>query len=84
MCTAQREAEAPQMANNKSDLAFHVQNMTCGHCAGVITSALTKAFPGISVRTDTVSRIVHVDGARDAKAVGAIISQAGYESTVVS
>ena len=65
-------------------LAFEVNDMTCGHCAGVITSALTKTFPGVSVHADTASRIVYVDGAKDAKAVGGIIAEAGYAATIVS
>jgi copper chaperone len=84
MCEAHRHADAPKAAGHKADLAFHVQEMTCGHCAGVITSALTKTFPGVSVHADTASRIVYVDGAKDAKAVGGIIAEAGYAATVVS
>lgn len=83
MCTAHREADAQKATSHKADLAFHVQEMTCGHCAGVITSALTKTFPGISVHADTAARMIYVDGATDAKAVGGIIAEAGYAATAV-
>lgn len=83
MCTAHREADAQKAAGHKADLAFHVQEMTCGHCAGVITSALTKTFPGVSVHADTAARMIYVDGATDAKAVGGIIAEAGYAATAV-
>ena len=83
MCEAHRHADTPKAAGHKADLAFHVQEMTCGHCAGVITSALTKSFPGIWVHADTAARMVYVNGASDAKAVGGIIADAGYESTAV-
>lgn len=83
MCEAHRHADAHKAAGHKADLAFHVKDMTCGHCAGVITSALTKTFPGVSVHADTAARMVYVNGATDAKAVGGIIADAGYASTAI-
>ncbi len=83
MCEAHRQADALKAASHKADLTFRVQDMTCGHCAGVITSALTKSFPGVSVHADTAAGMVYVKGATDAKAVGGIIAEAGYASTAV-
>jgi len=65
-------------------LEFHVEDMTCGHCAGAITKAVQQAVPQATVQVDLDSHTVRVQGAPDAQAVAAAISEAGYTPTASS
>ncbi len=57
---------------------FVVSDMTCGHCAGVITRAIEAAAPGAKVEIDIPGHRVRVEGGPDADAVAGIIRNAGY------
>nr|2K2P_A Chain A, Uncharacterized protein Atu1203 [Agrobacterium fabrum str. C58]2N4C_A Chain A, Uncharacterized protein Atu1203 [Agrobacterium fabrum str. C58]2N4D_A Chain A, Uncharacterized protein Atu1203 [Agrobacterium fabrum str. C58] len=59
-------------------LSFHVEDMTCGHCAGVIKGAIEKTVPGAAVHADPASRTVVVGGVSDAAHIAEIITAAGY------
>lgn len=55
-----------------------VEDMTCGHCASVITKAVQSIASAARVRVDLPSRTVYVEGAiSEADAKSAIV-QAGY------
>lgn len=65
-------------------IAFDVQDMTCGHCAGTITRALRDADPDAQVTVDLARQLVRVDSARaDARALGEAIAAAGYTPVAV-
>ena len=59
-------------------LTLRVEDMTCGHCAATITSAIEKAVPGAHVDADPASKLVSVRGVSDLAAFAALVSQAGY------
>ena len=62
-------------------LTLRVEDMTCGHCAATITSAIEKAVPGAHVDADPASKLVKVTGVGDLAAFAALVSQAGYTPT---
>jgi copper chaperone len=77
MCTA-HEHHSETTAPVNADVSFRVGDMTCGHCAGVIKSAIEKTVPGAAVHADPVKRIVSVGGVSDAARIAEIITAAGY------
>ena len=64
-------------------LALRVDDMTCGHCAATIKSAIEKVIPGASVEADPASKRVDVKGAADFATVRAIVAEAGYTATQI-
>lgn len=59
-------------------IAFHVADMTCGHCAGTIKNAIEGRLPGSVVTADPASKLVSVRGSADFAAMKAAVSEAGY------
>ncbi|PSJ39151.1 copper chaperone [Zobellella taiwanensis] len=57
---------------------FQVNDMTCGHCAGVIRAAITTAAPQADIEVDLSARRVAVEGVTDIDAVERAIREAGY------
>ena len=55
-----------------------VQDMTCGHCAGVITEALEAGLPGAKVQADSATRLVTIKGAQRPREIATLIRKAGY------
>ena len=63
---------------------FEVNDMTCGHCVGVITKAVKAAAPGADVRIDLATHRVTVDGTEaNSIQVGKAIRDAGYTPVAV-
>ncbi|MCY1159820.1 MAG: hypothetical protein MOP51_2845 [Citricoccus sp.] len=78
--TAQVAPSAPAPA-----ATYRVEGMTCGHCAGRVTDAITALDGVADVRVDLAAggtSDVVVTGPADARAVRNAVEQAGY--TVVS
>jgi copper chaperone len=59
-------------------LEFEVNDMTCGHCAGVITDAVSAIAPDAEVKIDLSAHRVWVSGPSHADAVENAIRVAGY------
>lgn len=60
-------------------ISFRVDDMTCGHCVGVIIEALQAADRGATVRVDLAAHRVEVDPASaDAATLADAIREAGY------
>ncbi|TRB02655.1 MULTISPECIES: heavy-metal-associated domain-containing protein [Rhizobium/Agrobacterium group] len=79
MCNGhQHHHETTTAAPVGADLSFHVEDMTCGHCAGVIKGAIEKTVPGAAVHADPSSRTVVVGGVSDVARIAEIITAAGY------
>ncbi|MCZ4430684.1 heavy-metal-associated domain-containing protein [Agrobacterium sp. SOY23] len=78
MCTAHQHHAEITTAPDNAGLSFHVEDMTCGHCAGVIKGAIEKTVPGAAVHADPASRTVVVGGVSDAARIAEIITAAGY------
>jgi len=57
---------------------FNVADMSCGHCAGVITKAVKEVEPQAIVEVDLAAKKVRVDGASNADVIRNAISSAGF------
>jgi copper chaperone len=59
--------------------AFHVADMTCGHCASTITRAVKAVDQDATVTVDLARHLVVVEpAATDAQALSDAIAGAGY------
>lgn len=64
-------------------LSLRVEDMTCGHCAAAIKTAIETRLPGAQVETNTASRLVSVRGGTDLAAIKALVIEAGYTPSTV-
>ncbi len=67
MCSCQQHSPnaSENAATVASDaLAFKVEDMTCGHCAGTVKKAIEAGIPGTVVEADPATKIVSVRGKR--------------------
>lgn len=76
MCGCGKHDEAGAGTALAQGVTFEVADMTCGHCAGRIRSALESALPGSDVAIDVATRRVTVAG--DSAVAAAAITAAGY------
>lgn len=79
MCEAHQHHEPKQASAAPVDdqgTTFLVSDMTCDHCAGVVTKALQQTLPGARFNIDLASSRVTVDG--DATLAADAIRSAGY------
>jgi len=60
---------------------YRVQGMTCGHCVGAVTSALSEldGVSDVSVELESGEATVTSEQPLDAEAVRAAVADAGYE-----
>lgn len=63
-------------------LEFSVNDMTCGHCASVITKAVKEADPKASVAIDLDRHVVRVEGASNPADIEEAIQDAGYTPVI--
>ena len=64
-------------------IRFAVPDMTCGHCANVITSAIHGVDPNAEVAVDLASCEVNVSaGQVEAASLRTAIEAAGYAATL--
>ncbi len=63
-------------------LVIKVPDMSCGHCSGVITKALTKLDPQAVVGFDMHNHLVQVDTTASEQAVLTAVEAAGYPATL--
>ncbi|SAK97344.1 heavy metal transport/detoxification protein [Caballeronia pedi] len=78
MCEAHRQQSSATSAASVpiAGVTFQVSDMTCGHCAGVISRAIEETLPGAKFSIDIDKGVVTVDG-DEALAIEAIRA-AGY------
>ncbi len=62
-------------------VSVRVDDMTCGHCAATIKSAIESTIPGSRVTADPQAKLVSVEGASDPAQINGIITRAGYTPT---
>ncbi|MDF1608625.1 heavy-metal-associated domain-containing protein [Hoeflea sp. YIM 152468] len=62
-------------------LKLNVPDMTCGHCASIVTKALRSVDPQAQIDIDLATRNVAVASTADAGALGAALQEAGYPGT---
>ena len=59
-------------------IELNVKDMTCGHCAEVVTRAVKSVDPGASVQVDLESKRVRVAGGKSADELIGALGAAGY------
>ncbi|WP_284617243.1 heavy-metal-associated domain-containing protein [Aquabacterium humicola] len=65
-------------------LTYRVDDMTCGHCASTITSAVRAVDRGARVQIDLAQHVVAVETTEaDAREVADAITEAGYTPVAI-
>jgi len=59
-------------------IEFKLPDMTCGHCAARVTSALKAEDPACEVTIDLEAHAVRIDSRHDENALAAVLTEAGY------
>lgn len=59
-------------------IEFQVNDMTCGHCVGVITKAVAEIDAAAKVEIDLPTHRVRITGTERLAEVEAAIREAGY------
>ena len=62
-------------------MKLHIPDMSCGHCAGVITKALKALDPQAAIEFDMPARAAQVNTSQSAEAVLQALDAAGYPAT---
>ncbi len=65
-------------------IEFKVEDMTCGHCAGVITKAVATVDAKAKVAIDIPNHSVRIDGSTQQQALQDAITEAGYTPVLVA
>ena len=65
-------------------ITLNVPDMSCGHCAGVITKALKALDPQAVIGYDMHNHQVQIDTLESASKLLQAMEQAGYPSTVAA
>lgn len=77
-CHPHSTSTAETAVPSSDALSFQVEDMTCGHCAGTVKSAIETKLPGTSVTADPGSKQVSVRGSSDFAAIQSAVIAAGY------
>lgn len=64
-------------------LKLKVPDLSCGHCAGVITKAVKTVDAGAEVKVDIASKTVSVSSSAAGSAVSKAIENAGYPNSTL-
>jgi copper chaperone len=59
-------------------IEFQIPDMTCGHCASMVSSALTQADPDCKISVDLAQRKISVQTTEDKSALVEALTEAGY------
>ena len=59
-------------------LKLKVHDMTCGHCAGMVTKAVKSVDAGANIAVDLSSQTVSIETAADADRIKDAMEAAGY------
>lgn len=57
---------------------FHLPDMTCGHCAGMVGQALKLADAQCTFQVDLPNRKITVQSAEDREVLAETLAEAGY------
>lgn len=57
---------------------FHIPDMTCGHCASKVTTALKRFDAASDIQVDLSQRKVNVRSDEDRATLAEALSEAGY------
>lgn len=64
-------------------IKLSVPDMSCGHCAGVITNTIKGLDSGATVEFDMATRTALIDTSANEPAVREALAAAGYPATPV-
>jgi len=59
-------------------MEFNVPDMSCGHCAGVITKAVQQLDADAMISIDLPAKKVTIETVHDRQIVAAALTEAGY------
>lgn len=59
-------------------IEFRLPDMTCGHCASIVTKTLKQADPACEVHVDLKAQAVQVHSAEDRLTLAEALVDAGY------
>ncbi len=59
-------------------ISFEVQDMTCGHCVGVVTQAIQQLDPTAQVVVDLAHKQVQIESPMERAAFARALEDAGY------
>jgi copper chaperone len=80
-CSTHQTQATQTVDHDPAALTLRVEDMTCGHCAGTIKTAIETSLPGTSVEADPASKLVSVRGSTDLTTIQALVIEAGYTPT---
>ncbi len=80
-CSTHQTQSTQAAGRDPAALTLRVEDMTCGHCAGTIKTAIEMGLPGTSVEADPASKLVSVRGSTDLSSIKALVTEAGYTPT---
>ncbi|ANY83959.1 hypothetical protein BB934_37430 (plasmid) [Microvirga ossetica] len=80
-CSTHQTQATQTVERDPAALTLRVEDMTCGHCAGTIKTAIETSLPGTSVEADPASKLVSVRGSTDLTTIQALVIEAGYTPT---
>lgn len=59
-------------------IEFRLPDMTCGHCASMVTQTLKLADPACQVGVDLAAKTVRVQSTEDRQTLAQALTEAGY------
>lgn len=65
-------------------LELKIDDMTCGHCKGVVTNAIHRVDANLQVSVDLNAKIVRIQGDVAAEHIIAQLDLAGYSAEIVA
>lgn len=57
---------------------FHLPDMTCGHCASMVSVALKLVDPACDIEVDLREQMISVKSGEDREALVEALAEAGY------
>ena len=73
----------PLLSWRMNMLKLKVPDMSCGHCAGVITKAVKSVDANAEVKVDIADKTVSINSSAAAPAVSKAIESAGYPNSTM-
>jgi copper chaperone len=61
-------------------IEFRLENMTCGHCAKAVASAIREVDPTAHMEVDLLNTKVKVESATPARVLAQALAERGYPS----
>lgn len=63
-------------------IKLSIPDMTCSHCAGVVTKAVKSLDPRATVTVDHATRTVTVESTASASEASKVVEEAGYPNSI--